>query len=273
MQLCSTSHAASLQQCAQQHRRCPAFPTGAIAPRRVTHAAPKQGSFVVRRQQQVGLGAAAAVASTAAAVAGPGQAAFPALQAAITPWLPYAMAASAACCLVLIAMMLIAPGAEITQRSARSNTPVIAIAVLYGIVLLASWSTDTMHLMMPGSLAEGFKGGFNPQFFPTLGSIQALFSRPFTAASFLLHVAAINLIAARSAFLDGLTSRVPTFHSVVLSAVVGPLGLLSHQLTKAIYSILQATTGRDLRPAAQPIRIRAQSPTGQGTITIMPYDK
>jgi hypothetical protein len=46
-------------------------------------------------------------------------------------------------------------------------------------------------------------GGFNPQFFPTLGSVMALFSRPFTAASFLLHVAAINLIAARSAYLDG----------------------------------------------------------------------
>jgi hypothetical protein len=46
-------------------------------------------------------------------------------------------------------------------------------------------------------------GGFNPQFFPTLGSVMALFSRPFTAASFLLHAAAINLIAARSAYLDG----------------------------------------------------------------------
>ena len=46
-------------------------------------------------------------------------------------------------------------------------------------------------------------GGFNPQFFPTLESVQALFGRPFTAASFLLHVLAINLIAARSAFIDG----------------------------------------------------------------------
>jgi hypothetical protein len=46
-------------------------------------------------------------------------------------------------------------------------------------------------------------GGFNPQFFPSLQSIQALFSRPLTAASFLVHVLAINLIAARSMFLDG----------------------------------------------------------------------
>jgi hypothetical protein len=46
-------------------------------------------------------------------------------------------------------------------------------------------------------------GGFNPQFFPTLESVEALFRRPFTAASFLLHVLAINLIAARSAYIDG----------------------------------------------------------------------
>jgi hypothetical protein len=30
----------------------------------------------------------------------------------------------------------------------------------------------------------------------------------------------------------GLNSRVPTAHSVLLSSVVGPLGLLSHELTK-----------------------------------------
>jgi len=50
---------------------------------------------------------------------------------------------------------------------------------------------------------SGVAGGFNPQFFPTLESVQALFGRPFTAASFLLHVLAINLIAARSAFING----------------------------------------------------------------------
>jgi hypothetical protein len=33
------------------------------------------------------------------------------------------------------------------------------LGVAYGAVLLASWSTDTLHLMMPGSLEEGLKGG------------------------------------------------------------------------------------------------------------------
>lgn len=157
--------------------------------------------------------------------------------------------------------------------------------------------------------------------------------------------------------LAGLTSRVPTAHSVLLSSVVGPLGLLSHQLTKVsrlvlgcscqtlsccdkqrtraistgraqsntsavvslvrgrlssctsrldrvarapagcaapavrsafifvttddmvarrrclllqwAYALVAAATGRDLRPAAKP----KLEKSGQGTITIMPYDK
>eukprot|EP00882_Tetradesmus_deserticola_P020125 GHRQ01021692.1.p1 GENE.GHRQ01021692.1~~GHRQ01021692.1.p1 ORF type:complete len:175 (+),score=94.04 GHRQ01021692.1:150-674(+) len=164
--------------------------------------------------------------------------------------------------------MAVAPSASITQRSARSSSPLVVLALLYGLVLLASWSPDTLQLMMPGSLQEGLTGGFNPQFFPTLGSVMALFSRPFTAASFLLHAAAINLIAARSVYLDGLVSRVPTTHSILLSAVVGPLGFLCHQLTKAAYAILASISGKDLRPAAKPVAKKS----GQGTIIILPYE-
>jgi hypothetical protein len=54
--------------------------------------------------------------------------------------------------------MAVAPSAAITQRSARSNTPLVVLALLYGVVLLASWSPDTLQLMMPGSLEEGLKG-------------------------------------------------------------------------------------------------------------------
>jgi hypothetical protein len=186
--------------------------------------------------------------------------------------------------LAALLQMVITPGASITQRSVRSNLLLVLLGVAYGAVLLASWSPDTLHLMMPGSLEEGLRGeqqqqqkrwfgspakascssrssshhavllwlqratarrsgrllagrlsrfrsinvtaslthdacahlpptpavccagGFNPQFFPTLESVQTLFGRPFTAASFLLHVLAINLISARSAFIDGALS-------------------------------------------------------------------
>jgi hypothetical protein len=54
--------------------------------------------------------------------------------------------------------MLVVPGAGWTQKSVRSNTPLVVLGLLYGVILLGSWSTDTLHLMMPGSLEEGLKG-------------------------------------------------------------------------------------------------------------------
>jgi hypothetical protein len=62
------------------------------------------------------------------------------------------------CVCSLYVQMALAPSAPITQRSARSNVPLVGLALLYGLVLLASWSHDTLHLMMPGSLEEGLKG-------------------------------------------------------------------------------------------------------------------
>jgi hypothetical protein len=44
------------------------------------------------------------------------------------------------------------------------------------------------------------------------------------------------------------------------------LAVLGLQL---VYNVLAAVTGRDLRPAAKP----KLEKSGQGTITIMPYDK
>jgi len=66
-----------------------------------------------------------------------------------------------------------------------------------------SWQPDTFSLILPGSLADGFKGGFNPQFFPKLSGIVALFSRVPTAASLWVHLLAVDLFAARAVYFDG----------------------------------------------------------------------
>ena len=66
---------------------------------------------------------------------------------------------------LLAVQMVVAPGSALTQRSVRSNLPLVLLAVAYGAVLLASWSTDTLHLMMPGSLEEGLKGKCSAEVF------------------------------------------------------------------------------------------------------------
>ncbi|KAH7620991.1 putative Protein MAO HUZI 4, chloroplastic [Nannochloris sp. 'desiccata'] len=104
----------------------------------------------------------------------------------------------------------------------------------YGILLGWSWQPDTFSLILPGNLADGLKGGFNPQFFPSLAGIVTLFSRVATAASLWVHILAINVFAAREIYLDGLHAGVSTRHTILLCLTVAPLGILAHTITKAL---------------------------------------
>jgi len=147
---------------------------------------------------------------------------------------------------------------RLAQAAARATWPIVPLALAYAVLLAASWEPDTLSLMMPGSWSEGLKSGrFAPQFFPTLDGVGALFARPYTAASFLVHAAVANLMAARAVFFDALAKGVPCAHSVLLCAVFGPVGVLAHEVTKLL--------GLRSRSAAAPVRLDG------GAITLMPY--
>ncbi|KAK9842571.1 hypothetical protein WJX81_006808 [Elliptochloris bilobata] len=137
----------------------------------------------------------------------------------------------------------------------RSDLHFVPLALLYLYLLVHSWEPDTLSLILPGSLAEGFKGGFSPQFLPSLSGIQLLFSRVVTAASLWVHIMAINLYAARAVYLQGLAQGVPVRHTVLLCAVCGPVGLLSHLATCALWNPVatseQVITAPGLGPAAE----------------------
>jgi len=117
----------------------------------------------------------------------------------------------------------------------RSDVIFVPLAVAYLVLLLQSWQPDTLSLMMPGSLAEGFEGGrMSVQFVPKLEGIVQLFSRNVTAASLWIHLLSINLFAARWIMFDGLRQRIFTLHSILIAATLGPLGLSSHFLTQLL---------------------------------------
>lgn len=120
--------------------------------------------------------------------------------AAVTPYL-FAMCSAFAAAVVLL--MAVAPKWRFTQRLIRSPWVLVPIAVVYGLLLSWSWQPDTFSLILPGSLADGLKGGFNPQFFPKISGIVALFSRIPTAASLWVHLVAVDLFAARAVYFDG----------------------------------------------------------------------
>lgn len=104
---------------------------------------------------------------------------------------------------ILGVLMIFFPTWSKTRQLLHSPWSITPIAVAYGIILGWSWQPDTFSLILPGNLADGLKGGFNPQFFPSLAGIVTLFSRVATAASLWVHILAINVFAAREIYLDG----------------------------------------------------------------------
>lgn len=118
-------------------------------------------------------------------------------------------------------------------RFLRSPLPLVPLCVAYLALLAASWSPDTLSLMMPGSLEEGLATG-KPQFFPQLDGIMTLLSRRTTSASAWLHIACINFFAGRHAALKAVEKAMPVAHTLLLTLVTGPLGLCSHVVTQAV---------------------------------------
>lgn len=67
----------------------------------------------------------------------------------------------------------------------------------------------------------------------------------------------------------GFEARVPTAHSVLLAALLGPLGAVAHLLTQLAYAAASAALGRDVRPRGRAVRAAGG---GGGVITLLPYE-
>lgn len=157
--------------------------------------------------------------------------------------------------ILLFAAMIIVPQVTPLRRFLENLLAFIPPALIYGLLLANSWRPDLLTTIMPGSLSEGLSGGFKPQFFPNLQGISTLFQEPLTAASWIVHILALNLFLGRSIFLD--PSTVPRRHSLLLASFFGPIGYLSHFITKGLLR------GR----RNQAIVLQSNG----GTITLMPY--
>eukprot|EP00195_Chlamydomonas_chlamydogama_P006610 CAMPEP_0202904966 /NCGR_PEP_ID=MMETSP1392-20130828/31944_1 /ASSEMBLY_ACC=CAM_ASM_000868 /TAXON_ID=225041 /ORGANISM="Chlamydomonas chlamydogama, Strain SAG 11-48b" /LENGTH=268 /DNA_ID=CAMNT_0049592863 /DNA_START=47 /DNA_END=853 /DNA_ORIENTATION=+ len=167
--------------------------------------------------------------------------------------------------LALFLAMIAAPNSISLRSVVKSFGVFVPLALTYGVLLYSSWSPDTLSIMMPGNLAAGLQG-FNPQFFPQLEGIITLFGRPMTASSLLVHLMAVNLFLARSIFLDGFFDNMPTRHSIALASFFGPLGLISHAVTKVVlFSNPSNTTRRSAKSGTLIIK------SNKGTITLLPY--
>lgn len=131
-------------------------------------------------------------------------------------------------------------GDEKSIANVRNYSTLVPLAIFYGVLLIRSWTDDTLALMMPGSLEEGLRTG-EVQFIPKLSGISELLSQKAASASAWAHFMLVNLFVARHATLQSLKFDLPVAHTLALCLITGPLGLLSHVLTKSIVLKLRST--------------------------------
>ena len=180
------------------------------------------------RRATTGRGSTATAAGAAAAAAASTATSVPEVACAVS--LGYMAAAFVAYYLGARDPTRFARCARFTASPASLAPPCVA----YLLLLVASWSPDTLSLMMPGSLEAGLNAGtFNPQFFPSLAGISTLLSRRGVAASAWMHLACVNLFVARHAAMRAARGGWALAHTLALAFVFGPAGLCAHFLTAA----------------------------------------
>jgi Domain of unknown function (DUF4281) len=116
------------------------------------------------------------------------------------------------------ALMIVVPGIALTQRVMASYLPYAALALLYVFLL-----TGTLTPEAAADMAN-----------PTLTNIAHFFSDERAAAVGWVHFLVMDLFVGRWIYQDGLAQSIFTRHSIALCLFAGPLGLLSHIITRAI---------------------------------------
>jgi hypothetical protein len=126
-------------------------------------------------------------------------------------------------------LMAVRPHAVITRRTMMTPWPVVAIGLAYAALVIPS----------AGAILETLLN-------PSLTAISASLATPAGSLAVWLHVLAIDLIAGRFIWLDGLSRGVGAplrIAALTLALMFGPLGLLLHL----------ALRPRDPREGAQPV--------------------
>lgn len=103
--------------------------------------------------------------------------------------------------------MAFAPRADLTKRLLTGAKSLVPLAVLYGILLVASWTPETLSTLLPGDFAEGMKSALQGQpkmqFLPEIQAVGKLLSAPIASVSAWAHLQFIAFFCARWIWMDG----------------------------------------------------------------------
>ena len=132
---------------------------------------------------------------------------------------------------VLWAPIIIAPRSKITEAVAKSRWSIIIPSIAFLYFFLAATVIDSPDLadVLQKSKFLFTDGAADPK------NMAKLLSSPAYAAQDWVHVLIWDYGAGRLIYLDALKKGVPLRPSLLVTFIAGPVGLLVHELTCAIY--------------------------------------
>jgi hypothetical protein len=114
------------------------------------------------------------------------------------------------------AVMILLPNWNITRNIMKSDIPFLVLAGLYIYLISGTFDPETAQ-----ALAN-----------PDLAGIAKAFSNERVAATGWAHFLALDLFVGRWIYWEGQKTGVWTIHSIALCLFAGPIGLLSHLVTR-----------------------------------------
>jgi Domain of unknown function (DUF4281) len=124
------------------------------------------------------------------------------------------------------ALMIVLPKWEITRKVITSPLPFVTLAGLYIYLLIVAVDPESAQ-----SLAN-----------PKLADIARFFANEGAAAVGWVHFLVMDLFVGRYIYLEGQTKGTITIHSLILCLFFGPIGLLSHLVTRSIIHRIKLST-------------------------------
>ena len=147
--------------------------------------------------------------------------------AALSPSLVFS--ASSAVMVPVSAMMVLQPRSQLT-RKLLIDSPILPISLSLVYLALIVQGIDVIAPLIRSACQ-----GWHALPLANASSLGDLFTSPVITSISWIHLLLVDFLQARWILTDGSERSVFTAHSVALSFFVGPLGLLSHIITKMIF--------------------------------------